>query len=86
MTLKSEDVAYRRKNGGSVTNVSKAAAEKERAAQIKWRAEKTAALNIRLALDADADIIKRLEEVESKTAYVKQLIRADIDTASKSGR
>lgn len=78
MTLKHEDIAYRRKNGGRETNVSKAAAEKERAAQLKWRAEKTAALNIRLALDADADIIERLDMVESKTAYIKRLIREDI--------
>lgn len=78
MTLKADEVAYRRKNGGRETNVSRAAADKERAAQIKWRAEKTAALNIRLALDEDADIIKRLGEVESKTAYVKRLIREDI--------
>lgn len=78
MALKADEVAYRRKNGGRETNVSKAAAEKERAAQLKWRAEKTAALNIRLALDADADIIKRLDMVDSKTAYIKRLIREDI--------
>lgn len=78
MALKADDVAYRRKNGGRETNVSKAAAEKERAAQIKWRAEKTAALNIRLSVDNDADIIKKLSEVNSKTDYVKRLIREDI--------
>lgn len=78
MALKADEVAYRRKNGGRETNVSKAAAEKERAAQIKWRAEKTAALNIRLSVDNDADIIKKLSEVNSKTDYVKRLIREDI--------
>lgn len=81
MTLKTEDVAYRRKNGGRETNVSKAAAEKERAAQIKWRAEKTAALNIRLSVDNDADIIEKLSKVSSKTDYVKRLIRDDINKA-----
>lgn len=81
MTLKTEDVAYRRKNGGRETNVSKAAAEKERAAQIKWRAEKTAALNIRLSVDNDADIIEKLASVSSKTEYVKRLIREDINKA-----
>lgn len=78
MTLKADEVAYRRKSGGREINISKAAAEKERAAQVKWRTEKTVGLNIRFAIDADADIIRRLEEVDSKTAYVKRLIREDI--------
>lgn len=82
MTLKAEDIAYRRKKGGRESNVSKAAAEKERAAQVKWRAEKTAALNIRLAYDKDSDIIEKLAEADSKTEYVKNLIREDI---KKSG-
>lgn len=78
MTLKADEIAYRRKKGERETNVSKAAAEKERAAQVKWRAEKTAALNIRLANDSDADIIQKLATVGSKTDYVKNLIRDDI--------
>lgn len=33
---------------------------------------------IRLNLNTDSDVIKRLDEVESKQGYIKKLIRADI--------
>ena len=41
--------------------------------------ERTTMLSVKLHKDHDADIIERLGEVDSKQAYVKTLIRADIE-------
>lgn len=35
---------------------------------------------VRLSYNTDADIIKKLDEVESKMGYIKELIRKDIQT------
>lgn len=79
MALKPEEIAYTRKVGERKVNISKAAAERQKEAQQKWKREKTVALSIRLSLAADADVIEKLNSVKEKSAYVKALIRADIE-------
>lgn len=83
MTLKPDEIAYKRKRGNKVINVSKAAAEKEKAAQKRWKKEQTTALNVRLSFSSDADVIAKLSSVNSKSAYMKALIRADIERERK---
>lgn len=38
---------------------------------------------LRLSYNTDADIIKKLDEVESKMGYIKELIRKDIQAQKK---
>lgn len=45
----------------------------------KYQATNTKLLQIRLNYNTDQDIFKRLAEVESKSGYVKKLIRNDIN-------
>lgn len=47
-------------------------------ATAKYQAANTKLFSIRLNLNTDSDIIKRLKEVENKQGYIKNLIRADI--------
>ena len=47
-------------------------------AKRRWMAENTSHLGIKLNHRTDADIIEKLEQVDSKSAYIKQLIREDI--------
>lgn len=78
MALKPEDIAYRRKSGGRTVNVSRAAAEKERAAIARCHKENSVAIAIRFSKERDAAILKKLDEVESKTGYIRELINKDI--------
>ena len=47
-------------------------------ATAKYQKANTKSYVIRLNLNTDTDIIEKLEQVESKQGYIKQLIRADI--------
>lgn len=38
---------------------------------------------LRLSYSTDADIIKKLDEVESKMGYIKELIRKDMQAQKK---
>ena len=44
----------------------------------KYQENNARMFTIRLNLNTDMDIIEKLEQVESKQGYIKQLIRADI--------
>ena len=44
----------------------------------RYDATHTKQIMLKLNLETDADILKRLEEVENKQGYIKDLIRADI--------
>ena len=44
----------------------------------KYQKNNTRMFTIRLNLNTDADIIRRLEEVDSKQGYIKELIRKDM--------
>ena len=51
--------------------------------QAKWDAEHTTRIYLKLNNNTDADILAKLETVESKQGYIKQLIRKDIETAGE---
>lgn len=52
--------------------------EAQRRASRKYNAEKTFRFTITLNKKYDADIIQKLDSVDSKPQYVRSLIRADI--------
>lgn len=41
---------------------------------------------LRLSYNTDADIIKKLDEVESKMGYIKELIRKDMQAQKKGNQ
>ena len=49
--------------------------------QERYNRKNTKLLQIRLNKNTDADIMAKLEQVESKAGYIKALIRADLETA-----
>lgn len=54
------------------------ASKAQLAAQARYDAQNTIQIHLKLNTTTDADIIKKLEEVESKQGYIKELIRADM--------
>ena len=50
----------------------------QKAASAKYDASHTIQLKLKLNTKTDADILARLDEVESKQGYIKELIRTDI--------
>lgn len=52
--------------------------EAQKAAQKKYVSEKTITVQLRLRIQQDDDIIRRLDREYNKTAYLKALIREDI--------
>lgn len=44
----------------------------------RWQKENTKIIPVRLNLDGDKDIIRKLDEKENKSGYIKDLIRKDI--------
>ena len=48
-----------------------------------WKRAHTSNITLSLNHNTDPDIIKRLETVTNRTAYIKQLIRDDIAKQSK---
>ena len=52
--------------------------EAQKAAVAKYDKENTIRLSLKLNKTTDADILKKLEQVESKQGYIKELIRNDI--------
>lgn len=52
----------------------------QRRAIARYDAENTVQIHLKLNKTTDADIIEKLEAVESKNGYIKGLIRADCDT------
>ena len=49
-------------------------------ATAKYQAANTKAYVIRLNLNTDADIIQKLEQVDNKQGYIKNLIRSDLNS------
>lgn len=47
-------------------------------AQEKYRKSHTKTFSIKFYNESDRDILKKLESVENKTDYIRQLIHADI--------
>ena len=56
---------------------------KQSEAQAKYDAKATKRYGLKLNIKNDADIIRKLESVESIQGYIKKLIRQDIGTAQK---
>ena len=52
----------------------------QRNATAKYDAQNTIQIHLKLNVNTDQDIIKKLESVESKQGYIKKLIREDIGT------
>jgi hypothetical protein len=46
--------------------------------QDRYDAENTRAIKLKLNIKTDADILAKLESVQSKQGYIKELIRADM--------
>ena len=47
-------------------------------AQAKYDKNHTKSIHLKFNIEYDSDILKKLEKVESKQGYIKELIRADI--------
>lgn len=52
--------------------------EAQKRAQERYDREKTQRVQLKLNIGTDADILARLEEVDSKQGYIKRLIREDM--------
>lgn len=52
--------------------------ESQKKAQEKYDKENTRQIHLKLNRRTDADVIKALDDEESKQGYIKRLIRADI--------
>lgn len=52
--------------------------EAQRRAKKKYNDKNTKLITLRLNLRTDKDIFRKLDEVESKQGYIKELIRKDI--------
>lgn len=53
--------------------------EAQMRAQTKYDAENTVQIHLKLNRKTDADILERLDQVESKQGYIKELIRKDVN-------
>ena len=59
------------------------ASEAKIRANNKFNKANTRMVSLRLNYNTDADIIKKLDEVDSKMGYIKKLIRKDMQTKKK---
>ena len=59
------------------------ATEAQIRANNKFNKANTKMVSLRLNYNTDADIIKKLDEVQSKMGYIKELIRKDIQAKKK---
>ena len=51
----------------------------QKRASAKYDAQATTRLSIKLNYKTDADILQKLEEVDNKQGYIKELIRRDLE-------
>ena len=49
----------------------------------KSNKKNTKTICVRLSFNTDADILKKLDEVQSKMGYIKELIRKDLQAKKK---
>ena len=57
--------------------------EAQKKASANYVKKMTKCVNLALNKKTDADIIEKLDSVDSKMGYIKKLIREDIDNANK---
>lgn len=56
---------------------------KQTIAQMKYDAKATKQIRMKLNIKSDADILAKLDEVDNKQGYIKELIRKDIKRGGK---
>lgn len=56
--------------------------ESQRLADSRWQRANTKSVTIKFYLKTDKDILEHLEQIENRNAYLKQLIREDINRRS----
>lgn len=54
------------------------ASEAQKKASARWDAANTIQVKLKLNKNTDVDIIEKLQSVDNKQGYIKELIRADI--------
>lgn len=54
------------------------ASEAQRRAVRKYNEESTTQVKLKLNINTDADILRKLDSVKSKNGYIKELIRKDM--------
>ena len=59
------------------------ASEAKLKANEKYLKANTKIVSLRLNYNTDTDILKKLDEVDSKMGYIKELIRKDLQTNKK---
>lgn len=52
-------------------------------AKARWDKENTVMVTMKLNKNQDADIIEKLNSVDNRQGYIKQLIKADIEKDAK---
>ena len=52
--------------------------EVQKKAQMKYDAKATKQIKLKLNITSDKDILDKLEQVDNKQGYIKELIRKDI--------
>ena len=57
--------------------------EAQKKASANYAKKMTKCVNLALNKKTDADIIEKLDSVDSKMGYIKKLIREDIENANK---
>lgn len=58
--------------------------ESQKRASAKYDAKATKQIKLKLNISTDADILERLDEVDNKQGYIKELIRRDISRGSEN--
>lgn len=54
--------------------------EQQKRAQIKYDKTNTRKITFKFNLKTDADILERLDSVDNRQGYIKELIRSDIES------
>lgn len=60
--------------------------ESQRLAANRWERENTKTFTVKMYLKTDQDLLKHLEKQPNRNAYIKGLIRADIQRAADHGQ
>ena len=61
-----------------------ATTNKQTIAQMKYDAKATRQIRLKLNLNSDADILAKLDAVDNKQGYIKDLIRKDIKDGAET--
>ena len=56
------------------------ATESQKKANARYDAKATRQIKLKLNINTDADILNKLDAVDNKQGYIKELIRKDLET------